>query len=116
MSFLKDISDYIRSGESSDENLGLEVEHFIVNDEGVQMGFHEISNLIDQVGRSLGAEIIYMDSYPVGYYTGEYSTSLEPACQFEISINPYSDLETIEGIYREFRDIWDRSVFQSTLI
>ena len=107
MSFLKDISDYIRSGESSDENLGLEVEHFIVNDEGVQMAFHEISNLIDQVGRSLGAEIIYMDSYPVGYYTGEYSTSLEPACQFEISINPYSDLETIESIYQEFRDIWD---------
>ena len=112
MSFLKDISDYIRSGESSDENLGLEVEHFIVNDEGVQMGFHEISNLIDQVGRSLGAEIIYMDSYPVGYYTGEYSTSLEPACQFEISINPYSDLETIEGIYREFRDIWDPIFFE----
>ena len=107
MSILKDISDYIRSGESSDENLGLEVEHFIVNDEGVQMAFHEISNLIDQVGRSLGAEIIYMDSYPVGYYTGEYSTSLEPACQFEISINPYSDLETIESIYQEFRDIWD---------
>ena len=112
MSFLKDISDYIRLGESSDENLGLEVEHFIVNDEGVQMGFHEISNLIDQVGRSLGAEIIYMDSYPVGYYTGEYSTSLEPACQFEISINPYSDLETIEGIYREFRDIWDPIFFE----
>ena len=112
MSFLKDISDYIRSGESSDENLGLEVEHFIVNDEGVQMSFHEISNLIDQVGRSLGAEIIYMDSYPVGYYTGEYSTSLEPACQFEISINPYSDLETIEGIYREFRDIWDPIFFE----
>ena len=112
MSILKDISDYIRSGESSDENLGLEVEHFIVNDEGVQMGFHEISNLIDQVGRSLGAEIIYMDSYPVGYYTGEYSTSLEPACQFEISINPYSDLETIEGIYREFRDIWDPIFFE----
>ena len=112
MSFLKDISDYIRSGESSDENLGLEVEHFIVNDEGVQMGFHEISNLIDQVGRSLGAEIIYMDSYPVGYYTGEYSTSLEPACQFEISINPYSDLETIENIYKEFRDIWDPIFFE----
>ena len=53
-----------------------------------------------------------MDSYPVGYYTGEYSTSLEPACQFEISINPYSDLETIENIYKEFRDIWDPIFFE----
>ncbi len=107
MGFLQEISDYIRAGESDDKNLGLEIEHFIVNDEGVQIGFHEISELIDKVGRELGAEVIYIDHFPVGYYTGEYSTSLEPSCQFEISINPYSDLETIESIYREFRSIWD---------
>ena len=107
MGFLQEISDYIRAGESDDKNLGLEIEHFIVNDEGVQIGFHEISELIDKVGRELGAEIIYIDHFPVGYYTGEYSTSLEPSCQFEISINPYSDLETIESIYKDFRSIWD---------
>ena len=107
MGFLQEISDYIRAGESDDKNLGLEIEHFIVNDEGVQIGFHEISELIDKVGRELGAEVIYIDHFPVGYYTGEYSTSLEPSCQFEISINPYSDLETIESIYKEFRSIWD---------
>ena len=107
MSYINEISEYIRSGESNDRNLGLEIEHFIVNDEGYQIGFHEISELIDKVGRELGAEIIYIDHFPVGYYTGEYSTSLEPSCQFEISINPYSDLSTIESIYREFRGIWD---------
>lgn len=107
MSFIEDISAYIRSGESLDENLGLEIEHFIINDEGNQIDFHEISTLINLVGRQLGAEIIYIDSYPVGYYTGEYSTSLEPSCQFEISINPYNDLETIRSIYEEFRSIWE---------
>ena len=107
MSFLEDISAYIKSGETEDQNLGLEIEHFIINDEGVQIEFHEISNLINQVGKAIGAEIIFIDSYPVGYYTGEYSTSLEPACQFEISINPYNDLETIESIYREFRSLWE---------
>ena len=107
MSYINEISEYIRSGESNDRNLGLEIEHFIVNDEGYQIGFHEISELIDKVGRELGAEIIYIDHFPVGYYTGEYSTSLEPSCQFEISINPYSDLSTIESIYWEFRSIWD---------
>ena len=30
MSFIKDISDYIRSGEADDQNLGLEVEHFMM--------------------------------------------------------------------------------------
>ena len=99
MSFINDISEYIRSGECTDQNLGLEIEHFIINDEGTQMEFHEISSLIYMVGKRLGADIIYMDGYPVGYYTGEYSTSLEPACQFEISINPYSDLDVIKNIY-----------------
>ena len=107
MSFINDISEYIRSGESKEQNLGLEIEHFIINDEGIQMEFHEISNLINQVGKAIGAEIIFMDSYPVGYYTGEYSTSLEPSCQFEISINPYNDLDTIKNIYEEFRALWE---------
>jgi glutamate--cysteine ligase len=107
MSLLEDISKYIRSGEADDENLGLEIEHFVINDEGTQMGFHEISTLISQVARSIGAEIIYMDSFPVGYYTGEYSITLEPACQFEISINPYSDLDEIRNIYNEFVTLWE---------
>lgn len=107
MSFLEDISKYIRSGEADDENLGLEIEHFVINDEGTQMGFHEISALISQVARSIGAEIFYMDSFPVGYYTGEYSITLEPACQFEISINPYSDIDEIRNIYDEFVTLWE---------
>lgn len=107
MSLKKEISEYIRSGESEDKNLGLEIEHFIVNDQGIQMEFHEISELIDKVGKSIGAEIVYMDGYPVGYYTGEYATSLEPACQFEISINPFSDLDKIKEIYEDFRALWD---------
>ena len=107
MSFLEDISKYIRSGEADDENLGLEIEHFVINDEGTQMGFHEISTLISQVAKSIGAEIFYMDSFPVGYYTGEYSITLEPACQFEISINPYSDLDEIKNIYDEFVTLWE---------
>ena len=107
MSFIEDISSYIRSGESDNENLGLEIEHFIINDNGIQMEFHEISPLIEEVGKQLGAEIIYMDGYPVGYYTGEYSTSLEPASQFEISINPFSDLEKIKSVYEDFRLLWE---------
>ena len=106
MGFKEEIAAYIKSGESESQNLGLEIEHFVVDNNGDQMGFHEISALIDKVGRSLGAEIIYMDGFPVGYYTGEYSTSLEPSCQFEISINPYSDLDTIKSIYDDFIKLW----------
>ena len=107
MTMIQDVADYIRSGESTGRYLGLEIEHFIVNEDGDQIGFDEISKLIYEVGTKLGAEIHYMDGYPVGYYTGTYSTSLEPSCQFEISINPYGSLEEIKGVYREFRNLWE---------
>lgn len=107
MTMLQDIRNYIKSGESTNKELGLEIEHFIINDGGNQIGFEEISNLIYKIGTDIGAEIHYMDGYPVGYYTGEYSTSLEPSCQFEISINPYSELESIKEIYGKFRDLWE---------
>ncbi len=35
MSIRSDIAEYIRSGEIDSQGLGLEIEHFIVNDEGV---------------------------------------------------------------------------------
>lgn len=107
MAIRDEIRDYIRSGESMSEDLGLEIEHFIVDDSGVQIGFHEISDLILKVGNDLGAQIVYMDGYPVGYVTDEYSTSLEPACQFEISINPYPDTTTIRQVYDKFYTLWE---------
>ncbi len=107
MFFSEKIAEYIRSGESMSKKLGLEIEHFIIDEQGMQMEFHEISALIDRVGHSIGAEMIYMDGYTVGYATPEYATSLEPACQFEISISPYSSIEEIGRVYQEFRILWD---------
>ena len=106
MSIKNDIREYIRKGESTEKGLGLEIEHFVVNDEGVQIGFHEVSSLIEKMAQILNAEIIYMDGYPVGYVTGEYSITLEPACQFEISINPYSDIDSIKEVYEDFLVLW----------
>lgn len=107
MSLLKDIYNYIKSGETDNENLGLEIEHFVLDENGLPMEFDVISPLIEQVGRETGAKIIYTDGYPAGYVNDKYSVSLEPSCQFEISINPYSDLSVIENVYREFREIWE---------
>jgi len=112
MFFSEKIAEYIRSGESMSKKLGLEIEHFIIDEQGMQMEFHEISALIDRVGHSIGAEMIYMDGYTVGYATPEYATSLEPACQFEISISPYSSIEEIGRVYQEFRILGIRSLLK----
>lgn len=106
MSLHSAIVDYIRSGETIVQALGLEIEHFVVNDEGIQIGFDEVTDLIDKVARDLSAKVIYMDGYPVGYVTPGYSVTLEPACQFEISIDPKSDIDEIKSIYKEFLLLW----------
>ena len=106
MSIKDSIGKYIRDGESVSQGLGLEIEHFVVNDAGVQIEFHEVSSIIEKMAGILNAKIIYMDGYPVGYLADDYSITLEPACQFEISINPYSDIETIKSVYEDFVTLW----------
>lgn len=106
MSLHSAIVDYIRSGETPGQALGLEIEHFVVNDKGIQIGFDEVTKLIGDVAKDLSAEVIYMDGYPVGYVTPGYSVTLEPACQFEISIDPKSCIDEIKSIYKEFLLLW----------
>ena len=106
MSLHSAIVDYIRSGETTGQALGLEIEHFVVNDKGIQIGFDEVTKLIVDVAEDLSAKVIYMDGYPVGYVTTGYSVTLEPACQFEISIDPKSDIDEIKSIYKEFLLLW----------
>ena len=107
MSILQDIYDYIKTGETDTENFGLEIEHFILDEDGNQIGFDEITPLIERIGQEITAEIIYVDGFPVGYVNEKYSVSLEPSCQFEIRINPYSSLAVIESVYREFQELWE---------
>lgn len=107
MGFLYDIYEYVKSGETDSENLGLEIEHFVIDEEGVQITFDEISSLIETVGKEINADILYVDGHPAGYSNDRYAITLEPACQFEISINPYRDLSEIEKVYMEFLSLWE---------
>lgn len=106
MSLHSDIVNYIRSGETDGQALGLEVEHFVVNDKGRQIGFDEVTSLIDSVAKDTGAEVIYMDGFPVGYTAPGYTITLEPSCQFEISIDPSLDLDKVRDIYKDYLLTW----------
>ncbi len=75
MTMLRDIASYMKSGESPDHNLGLEIEHFIVNEKGNQIGFDEISGLIRDIGNQIGAEIHYIiPIFPISHMTMVQST------------------------------------------
>jgi len=107
MGLLEQIRDYIQSGETTKERLGLEVEHFVVDERGIQIEFHMISNLITKIAEEIGARTILTDGHVVGYSNDDYTITLEPACQLEISINPHSSLSEIERVYREFLELWE---------
>lgn len=108
MSILNDLVQYIKGGEKNSKKLGLEIEHFIVDDNGNQILFDEVTKLIDEVSTRKGAQKYITDGFVVGYDTGEYTVTLEPACQFEISIYPHEDLSEIHRIYNEFYEEWNK--------
>ena len=77
MNFKQEIHDYIKSGETSSKNLGLEIEHFVIDKDGKQISFDQITSLIEKAGKELQAEVQYIDGFPVGYHTDKYAISLE---------------------------------------
>ncbi|MCR5625586.1 MAG: hypothetical protein K6G11_10215 [Lachnospiraceae bacterium] len=107
MKFTNYIYDYIRSGETTSKKLGLEIEHLVVDKNGTQISFDLVSSLIEENGNKTGATLHYTDGYVVGYSTDKYCITLEPSCQFEISINPYSSINIIKEIYDDFYTLWN---------
>lgn len=107
MTIREDIVEYLRLGEKKSKNLGVEIEHFVVDSNGIQIGFDEVTGLIDDVVSKHNYKPFITEGHVVGYDTGEYTVTLEPSCQFEVSIYPKNDLEDIKDIYNKFYNEWN---------
>lgn len=104
---------YIEGGIKSKDAklaLGLELEHFVVDsktlrtapffgENGVAAILDEIAPNFEQSARSKG--------HIIGLGNKDYTISLEPAAQLEISIAPFSDIADIERVYKDFRELID---------
>lgn len=91
---------------SNKKLLGLEVEHFIVDkrtnkaisyygDKGVKYILQKLRTLYPNARPIVDQDII-------GFSAKEFTITLEPAAQIEISINPYECISEIENIYNSF--------------
>lgn len=88
------------------ENLGVEVEHFILD----QKAGHSVPYSGDRGVRQVLTDL--MKHYPdakalpddefFGFYVPEFNITLEPAAQLEISIAPTSSITQIRHIYQSF--------------
>ncbi len=104
--FVRHFQDAIKKKDS--ETLGVEVEHFIVKKDTKEAvpysgpgGVREIlSGLMELYP---GSEVLPDDDF-FGFAAPEFTITLEPAAQMEISIEPLEDISEIGRIYEEFRN------------
>lgn len=81
--------------------LGLEVEHFVTHAGGEAVTFAEVQSVMRQMQQPYDTPILIDGEY-MGYVTAQYSVSLEPACQVEISVAPQAAVLNIMDIYNQF--------------
>ena len=102
---IKIIADYIREGfkHKRSDNIGAEFEHFIVHKnsgESVKY-FDGVDKILERI-QPRYEHSVYSDGYLISLYNDDYSITLEPAGQIEISIRPLDRISKIERIYNEF--------------
>jgi len=100
---------YFEKGIKQNGNLrlGVEIEHFILDAENRAVPYTGPKGV-----RQILTELIacYPEAKPLpdddffGFQTKDFSITIEPAAQFEISIAPMKTIRQIETIYREFSD------------
>lgn len=93
--------------ESDSFRLGVEIEHFLMDrttHRSAQfLGEHGVEQLLYRLA-PLFEGTHYQDGYLTELDCPDYTITLEPSCQFEISIMPAEKLQTIETIYAQFRE------------
>lgn len=102
------LTEYFQNGckENCSRKLGLEVEHFIVAKETGESvsyyGKHGVAEFLEKL-KPCYSHVYYEGEKLLGLYNNEYSLSLEPAAQLEISIAPRREICEIRNIYHSFR-------------
>ncbi|MBQ9815269.1 MAG: hypothetical protein IJM53_06200 [Lachnospiraceae bacterium] len=83
--------------------IGVEIEHFVIGqDDGHAAGFDEVEALLHEIEDNFPDKTYQYQGRLVALANADYSITLEPACQFEISISPQKDLNDLERIYKGF--------------
>jgi len=95
---------------SNEYKIGVELEHFVVERGTLKSVGYFTEMGVGQILRDL------LPRFPVSYFEGEkvlglastdYSITLEPGSQLEISINPQENIRRIDEIYSSFRETID---------
>ncbi len=104
---ISEIVNFIKNGEKNTQQIGVELEHFVCDENLMPANYDTICNFIKKAQKITGGEFYLQDNHIMLLKCKDYVVSLEPACQLEISIIPQEDICQIQHIYSEFRLVWD---------
>lgn len=100
------IVDFIKSGEKDEKDfkVGFEVEHFVVDKNSLETVRYEgedgIRKSLEEL-KDLGYEGIYEGEYIMGLHKDGTSISIEPAAQFEISLDSQNSVDKLFETYKK---------------
>lgn len=100
------IVDFIKSGEKDEKDfkVGFEVEHFVVDKNSLETirydGENGIRQSLEEL-KGLGYEGVYEGEYIMGLHKDGASISIEPAAQFEISLDSQNSVDKLFETYKK---------------
>ena len=101
------IAAYIRSGAKSAENIGIEIEHFIVDKNNSSVSYYGecgVGKILTELSEAFDNRS-YSEGQLIGLSNGRWHLTLEPAAQLEISIEPCEYIDEIESCYNDFLEM-----------
>lgn len=107
MNNIEKICAYFLEGCKEKKRIGLELEHFVCDENGHLVPYEEICELMKKAEPFSGGTLYEEHGKIFGLQCEHYALTLEPAGQLEISVEPMEQLAEIEKMYGEFREIWE---------
>lgn len=106
------IKEFIEDGKNTSRRIGLELEHFVCDQDYRVISYPEMAQCLEKICEILQGRPVREHGEILGILCENFTLSLEPGCQLEISISPQSEPETVYHIYTHFREVCDR-IFES---
>lgn len=98
---VKEFCKYFNNGANTDKRIGIELEHFIVRD-GHTLSYDKgVKEILSKLAKSAGS-VICEEGNILGCDMGEYTLTIEPGAQLEVSISPFANIADIERVMNEF--------------
>lgn len=110
---IKAIAEYFRAGckNSGIQKVGVETEHFVIDKCGNPILYENLEHIMKMQLKD-GDTLVEEEGHFLGYYNKDFSVSLEPAAQLEISVMPQTDLRQTQRILGEFKKNYGQALAQ----